>query len=481
MVLTMDARRTTWRRATVAVAGQRIAAVGPDVQLRQRFPGAAVLDAGGCLVTPGFVNAHQHATGDPLVRSTIPDDLGSQEAIFGWAVPLHAHHGPDDDELSATVAAVESLECGVTTVVEAGTVAHPDRVVAGLRAAGVRGTVGAWGWDVDDAPYARPAAEVLARLDDLCRRYPPGGDVVAWVTLVGHDLASDDLLAGAADLARAHGTGLTLHVSPGPGDAAAHLARVGVRPLVHWDRLGVLGRHTLLGHAVHLDDEEVDLVVGSGTAIAFCPWAYLRLAQGAGPHGCLPAVLAAGGRVALGADSHNAGDRADVLDAARLTAGLYKDAREDTAAVGAHRALELATIDGAEAIGMGEVIGSLEPGKRADLVVHALARTEWLPVGDPVLQLVWAAGSRTVRDVLVAGRRVVAGGRCTTVDHAALRTAAAEARTALLTRAGITPPTAWPVVEVDGGAPRGPPSTATWPPSTPTIPTPWRRPSPTTS
>ncbi len=450
MVVTMDPRRRILRRATVAVAGERIAAVGPDDELRHRFAGAPVLDAGGCLVTPGFVNAHQHATGDPLVRSTIPDDLGAQEAIFGWAVPLHAHHGPDDDELSATVTAVESLECGVTTVVEAGTVAHPDRVVAGLRAAGVRGTVGAWGWDVADAPYAAPAAEVLARLDDLCRRYPPGGDVVAWVTLVGHDLASDALLAGAADLARARGTGLTLHISPGPGDADASLARTGVRPLVHWDRLGVLGRHALLGHAVHLDDTEVELAVGSGTAVAFCPWAYLRLAQGAGPHGCLPDLLARGGRVALGNDSHNAGDRADVLDAARLTAGLYKDAREDSALLGAHRALELATVDGAEAIGMGDEVGSLEPGKRADLVVHDLSGTAWLPFGDPVLQLVWSAGSRTVRDVLVAGRPVVANGRCTTVDHAALRAAAVEARTALLARAGITPRSRWPVVEADG-------------------------------
>jgi 5-methylthioadenosine/S-adenosylhomocysteine deaminase len=216
---------------------------------------------------------------------------------------------------------------------------------------------------------------------------------------------------------------------------------------VHFDRLGVLGRHLLLGHAVHLDAAEVSAVLASGSAVAFCPWAYLRLGQGAGPHGCLPALLAGGGRVAIGADSHNAGDRADVLDAARLTAGLFKDARLDTAAVGAHRALELATIDGAAAIGLGDEVGSIEPGKRADLVVHDLSRTEWLPPGDPVLQLVWGAGSRTVRDVLVAGRPVVAGGRCTTVDRTALRTAAVEARTALLARAGITPTAPWPIVE----------------------------------
>ncbi len=439
-VLCCDEAQTLVRTGAIAIAGETIVGVGPLDQMRQGFPGAREHDARDCLVTPGFVNAHQHLTGDPLVRSTIPDGLPSHETIFGWAVPIHAQHTPDDDELSALVASVEALECGVTTLVEAGTVADPDRVVAGMRAAGIRGTIGRWGWDLDDpaAPYAAPADEVLDRLRALCERYPPGGDIVGWVTLVGHDLATDELLGGAADLARALGTGMTLHISPGPGDAEAYLARCGRRPVEHFADLGMLGRHLLLGHAVHLSDAEVALVLETATAVAFCPWAYLRLAQGAGPHGRIPELLAdARGRVALGCDSHNAGDRPDVLDAAKLTAGLFGDARLDPALVGAKRALEMATRLGAEAIGLGHETGSIEIGKRADLVLHDLTRTEWLPYGNPVLQLVWGAGSRTVRDVFVAGRQVVAGGRATTVDRAAVRAQANEARRALLARAGI--------------------------------------------
>ncbi len=441
-VLCCDAAHTVVRNGAVVIDGAgRIAGVGPLDQMRQRFPGAREHDARGCLVTPGFVNAHQHLTGDPLVRSTIPDGLPASETIFGWAVPIHAQHSPDDDELSALVASVEALECGVTTLVEAGTVADPDRVVAGMRAAGIRGTIGQWGWDLDDpsAPFAAPADEVLDRLRALCERYPPGGDIVGWVTLVGHDLATDELLAGAADLARSLGTGMTLHISPGSGDAEAYLARCGRRPIEHFADLGMLGRHLLLGHAVHLDDTEVERVLASGTAVAFCPWAYLRLGQGAGPHGRIPELIAdPRGRVALGGDSHNAGDRPDVLEAAKLTAGLFADARIDPALVGARWALEMATRRGAEAIGMGEEIGSIEVGKRADLVLHDLSRTEWIPYGDPVLHLVWGAGSRTVRDVFVAGRQVVAGGRATTVDRDWLRATATEARRALLARAGIT-------------------------------------------
>ena len=267
------------------------------------------------LVTPGYVNAHQHLTGDRLVHSCIPDAIDSQEAIFGWAVPVHAAHTGDDDELSATLGAIEAVTNGITCTVEAGTVAHPDRVAAAVASVGMRATIGQWGWDVDGVPFGAPAAEVLARHTDLLDRLPAGGLVEGWVTLVGHDLMSDELVAGASELARARGVGLTFHMSPHGGDPASYLARTGRRPFVHLDELGVLGPHVLVAHAVHLDDDELDVVVRTDTAVASCPWAYLRLAQGftvAGRHGEL---LARGARLALGCDAENAGDAVDVLRA----------------------------------------------------------------------------------------------------------------------------------------------------------------------
>jgi 5-methylthioadenosine/S-adenosylhomocysteine deaminase len=189
---------------------------------------------------------------------------------------------------------------------------------------GVRGTIGRWGWDIDDAPYAAPAAEVLAVLEDLLDTTAGDPLVSAWVTLVGHDLMSDDLAAGAADLARRRGTNLTFHISPSPGDAVAYLARTGRRPLVHLDSLGVLGPNVLLGHAVHLDDAEVELVLERGTAVASCPWAYLRLAQGITAGGRHGELVRRGGRIAIGCDSENAGDAVDVLRAAALFVGLAR-------------------------------------------------------------------------------------------------------------------------------------------------------------
>jgi 5-methylthioadenosine/S-adenosylhomocysteine deaminase len=442
-IVTMNPGRDVLVDGGVAIGGGRIIELGRASELRARWPEADVLDATGCVVTPGMVNAHEHLTGDPLVKSCIPDLLAPGASIFEWSVPLHGAHTADDDEVSATLGAVESLRYGTTTVVEAGTVAHPDRVAKAMEAAGLRGTVGTWGWDIEAGPFTAPAAEVLERQAAVVASHPRGGLVEGWVTLVGHNLASDELLAGAADLARRLGTGLTMHMSPTSSDPEAYLARTGLRPIVHLDELGVLGPHLLLAHGVWLDDAEVDAILESRTAVAYCPWAYLRLGQGVSRVGRHAELVERGGRVALGCDASNAGDMADILRAAALAAGLARDMRIDSERFGADTAFALATIAGAEAVGMADRIGSLEVGKAADVVVHDGASLPWTPRGDPTLNLVWGTDGRSVRDVVVDGRVVVRDGRCTTVDEDELRRTARDVQRALLARAGIEVPHQW--------------------------------------
>ncbi|MCF8541991.1 MAG: amidohydrolase family protein [Candidatus Nanopelagicales bacterium] len=445
-VVTMNGAREVLVGGAVAVLDGRIVAVGSTSALRATYPGTAELDAAGCVVTPGMVDAHQHHTGDALVRSAIPDDLPLGESIYEWAVPLHAAHTADDDEIASLLTCVESLRSGVTTVVEAGTVAHPDRVADAMTRAGLRGSVGRWGSDTPGLPLSAPADEVLAEAKELLERYPPGGRVTAWVTLVGHSLASDDLLAGAAALARRFEAPMTMHISPSDTDVHDYLSRTGVRPLVHLDRLGVLGPHLVLAHAVHLDDDEVDLLLASRSAVAYCPWAYLRLGQGVAHAGRHAEIVERGGRVALGCDSVNAGDAIDVLRTAALASGLAKDQASDATRLPAAVAFELATIRGADAIGMAGTIGSLEVGKAADLVVHRTDGPGWVPRGDLAHTLVWSTDGRSVRDVVVDGRVVVRDGVCTTVDEVALREAATTARADLLRRAGMSPPSSWPLI-----------------------------------
>jgi 5-methylthioadenosine/S-adenosylhomocysteine deaminase len=442
VVLTMDPSRRMIADGAVLVDGDRIVGVGRRDEL-----GAWATDTlggPGHLVLPGLINAHQHLTGDRLVRSSIPDDIDAWDAIFTWAVPIHAAHTGDDDQLSATLGLVEAVCNGITFTVEAGTVANPDRVLAAYDAVGVGGTLGSWGWDVADAPFAGSVDAVLDRqrhVLDITAGHPR---VHGWVTLVGHDLMSDELVTRASALAREHRTNLTFHLSPGENDPASYLARTGVRPAVHLDRLGVLGSHVLLAHAVHLDDEEVAVVLARDVAVAYCPWAYLRLGQGVARAGRHAELIARGGRVALGCDAENAGDHVDVLRAAAAAAGIALDAGR--APFGAHTALELATIGGARAIGMDHELGSLEPGKRADVVVVDTTGPNWVTRSpDPVLQLVWASDGRDVRHVVASGRVVVRDGSCTTVDRPSLGAEAADRQRRLLRDAGLDPRPRWPL------------------------------------
>ena len=217
-VVTTNPAREVLVGGTVAIDGNRIVAVGKTSELTARYPDADVLDATGCVVTPGMVNAHQHHTGDPLIKSCIPDMIQFGDAIFSWAVPVHSAHTADDDALSATISAVAALRLGVTTVVEAGTVAHPHRVGEALASVGVRGTVGRWGWDVDGVPYGAPVDEALDLQREVLATWPKDGLIEGWVTLVGHNLGSDELFAGAAALAREAGAQMTMHMSPTSSD-----------------------------------------------------------------------------------------------------------------------------------------------------------------------------------------------------------------------------------------------------------------------
>lgn len=441
-IVTMVPGASPIDRGAVAVRGDRIVAVGAADQLHSRYQAEQVIGGPGHLALPGLVNAHQHLTGDRLLHSMIPDDLEPGRAIFEWAVPAHRAHTPDDDELSATLALVEAVCNGITTTVEAGTVAHPDRVLAAFDRVGVGGTLGSWGWDVPGEPWAGSVPEVLDRQRAVLDMTDGHGLVRGWVTLVGHDLMSDDLVVAASDLARDHHTGLTFHLSPTRSDPESYLRRTGHRPLVHLRSLGCLGDHVLVGHGVHLDDAEVEIVLEERLALAYCPWAYLRLGQGVTVAGRHAEIVERGGRVALGCDAENAGDAVDVLRTCALAAGLAKDTAVDPTRWGAHTALELATRAGAEAIGLGDEVGSLRPGWRADVVLVDTTGPEWVPASpDPVLQLVWASDGRCVRHVVAAGEVVVRDREPTRVRRADLAAAAAEHHRRLLRDAGLTPPT----------------------------------------
>jgi cytosine/adenosine deaminase-related metal-dependent hydrolase len=203
---------------------------------------------------------------------------------------------------------------------------------------------------------------------------------------------------------------------------------------------GGLGPNLVLAHAVAVSDDEVRMIAEHGTSVAFCPSTSLKLAKGATAIGRYPEMLSAGVTVGLGTDGVSAAGNLNLHRQVHLVAGLFKDARLDPTLVGARRAMRMATIDGARALGWDDEIGSLEAGKQADFVLFDLDHHEWTPYADPVQALVWSASAASIAETWVAGRPLYTDGRVITLDEGELRAEARERAAAIVRRAGLDEP-----------------------------------------
>jgi cytosine/adenosine deaminase-related metal-dependent hydrolase len=448
-IITLNAERHVITDGSLAIRGDRVVAVGKRAALERQIAAKTVIDGRRFVMTPGFIDGHIHITGDPLTRGFIRGAPGDSfdERLMRWVIPLFRAQTPADEAISAQCAALSMMRHGTTCFVEAGTVTHLDAVMEGLAQTGIRGRVGEWveGRAYDPAAdQAAMSAEAIAVLEAEIARFPDkGGLLAAWPILVGHSTNSDDVWRAAKALADDNGLKVSAHMSPHPSDAAWYLEHYGRRPIEHLADLGVLGGSLALTHLADLDQNELALLVQSGTNAVHCPQAALLGAFGVTRTGLFPEMVAQGMTVMLGTD----GVATDILSAARLMGGLFRDARDDETLFPASTMLELATVNGAKAMGMTDQIGSLEVGKKADLVLH----DTWLPdwggaLFDPVTQLATAAPPGGVHSVWIDGVRVIEAGRATLLDEDKVLADARQAGAALITRLGQPVQTVWPVI-----------------------------------
>jgi cytosine/adenosine deaminase-related metal-dependent hydrolase len=447
LLVTMDARRRILTDGAIAIRDDEIVAVGKTSELRARFQADQVIDASRFVVTPGFIDAHIHITGDPLTRGYIPDDIdaGFEDKLTRWVIPRFVSQTAADERLSAQLAAVQMLRSGTTCFLEAGTIRQLDAVVEGLKSCGIRARVGAWveGRAADPAREAAATDAAIRVLEDEVRRYPavPGQLIAACPILIGHTTNSDAVWQAASGLAQAHDLPVSAHMSPFRTDPEWYLEHLGRRPIEHLAHIGVLGPYLALTHLAHIDDNEQALLEQSGASGIYCPMSALKGAFGISRSGRFPELRAAGVNIALGTD----GDPPDLMQKMSLVAALFKDAREDPRVFPAQDALEMATLGGARALRLQDQVGALEAGRKADLVLHDTDRPEWQPLLNPLHQLVWSADGRSVHSVFVGGVRVVDNYRCTLIDEAALYAQAAGAARALLQRSQVPNVCAWPI------------------------------------
>ncbi|MEV6737639.1 amidohydrolase [Streptomyces sp. NPDC051104] len=411
-VLTVDDAGTVVRKGAVAVRDGVIIAVGPAGELRARYAAEEEIDAGGCLVLPGLVNAHTHLA-MTLLRGSADDVTlqGFLERVLRREAELLS---PEHVAAGVRAAVAESVRAGVTSALDMYWFHEAAERVA--LEAGWRLLAGPTFVDVPDSPDGRAYGERMewARRDLAARTGERPGFRPVVFAHSAYTL-SPDQLTGIAALAREFGALLHLHAAENATEVATVETRYGRRPVELLDSIGVLGPDVLLAHAVDLTGPEIAALARTGTAVAHCPVSNLKLGCGIAP---VPRLLDAGVTVGLGTDGAVSSNTLDVFDAMRQAALVHK-ASGDPTAVGAEQAVRMATIEGARALGLGDRLGSLEAGKRADLIVVDVGRPHLRPRHDVWATLAYAAHSADVRDTVVDGRILMRDRALTTLDEAA--------------------------------------------------------------
>lgn len=445
LVITMDPERRVLAPGHVGIAGGRVAIVAEGARCPE--PAARTIDARGGTCHPGLIDTHAHVAWG-LVRCAVPERFTEEEVFQLFDDRMLARVRDIDEHVGTLLACVEMAMNGTTCFADTGSALHElAPTVEAVEAVGIRGLVSTLNGDaLEGVPALHlPVDECLRRIEDGLARYPLG-DGLAWACagLVGMEAVSDELVREAKGLADRAGVPLNVHKSFSPDEIAACRARLGGRdPLTGYGELGVLDRNLLLVHLNRCTEAEAKLLAEAGSSVCHCPTASLMYALGNSLQGHVPRLLAAGVPVSLGTDSTHWANAWDLTRSVYLAATLHKEGTGDRLAVDAETALEMATLHGARAVGRSEDLGSLEVGKRADLVLHATDRPEVRPNLDPVANLVFSGQSRTVDTVLVDGVEVVRGGRPTRVDLEAVLDRAERAAEDLVDVLGYRPPRRW--------------------------------------
>ncbi|MEK6244062.1 MAG: TRZ/ATZ family hydrolase [Pseudomonadota bacterium] len=390
----------------VAVRDGLIEAVLPRAEAEARFASypRTALDAHALI--PGLVNAHTHAAMS-LMRG-LADDLPLMRWLEQHIWPAEMKHlSPSFVKDGSLLACAEMLRGGVTCFNDM--YFFPEATLEAALEAGMRVSLGMIVFDLPSA-YGSDPDDYLAKglaLRDRWREHP-----MVSFCLAPHApyTVSDATFRKIAKLAGEVEVPVHIHLHETADEIARSLAEHGVRPIERLQRLGLLGPSLIAVHAVHLSDAEIALLAKHGASVAHCPSSNLKLASGFAP---VAKMAAAGINLAIGTDGAASNNRLDMFEEMRLAALLAKAVAGDAEAMPAHAALRAATLGGAAALGLGARIGSIRPGKSADLAAVQLAGPELIPCYDPASHLVYAAGRQQVTDVWVAGRQLVGRGEIT--------------------------------------------------------------------
>jgi len=401
----------------VAVTSGRIVEILPTTLALTRYQANETVRLESHALIPGLVNLHCHAA------MTLMRGLADDQPLMKWLQehvwPAEAKHVSDEFCHDGSLLAMgEMLRAGATTVNDM--YFFPEATARAALRAGMRASLGMIAIEFPSA-YATDASNYLHK--GLTTRDAYRGEPLLSFTLAPHApyTVGDEALKRIAVLAEELDVPIHTHVHETSGEIAQGLQQHGVRPLERLRKLGIVGPRLIAVHSVHLEEAELDLMAREGVSVAHCPSSNLKLASGIAN---VAGMRKHGIKVGFGTDGAASNNRLDPWTEMRTAALLAKGASGDAAIVGAAEALEMATLDGARALGLEDEIGSIEAGKAADFAAVDLSSVEALPCFDPISHLVYVAGREHVTHAWVAGEARLAERRLTTLDEQDLKTKA---------------------------------------------------------
>jgi 5-methylthioadenosine/S-adenosylhomocysteine deaminase len=411
MVVTMDGARSIFDDGAVVVTGDTIVAVGPRAELERKYESRKTIDAKNKLVLPGFINGHTHVP-MTLFRG-IHDDVTLNDWLYKYIFPAEAKNVTEEFVRWGTrLAAAEQIRSGVTTFADM--YYFEDAVADETKAAGMRGVLGETVIDFP-APDNKTNAAMLAYTEKFLQKWQ--GDALINAALAPHSIytCSQKTLQDAAALARKYHAPILIHVAEMKKELDDSLKQNGMSPVQYLEKIGVLGPDVVAAHCIFVDETDRKTLAQRQVGCVHNPSSNMMIASGVAP---VPEMRAAGIAVGLGTDGPaGSNNDLDLMEEIDLAAKLAKITRMDPLAINAKAVVEMATIDGAKALHMEKEIGSLEKGKKADLILISLDEPNAVPMYDVYAQLAYALKASDVETVIIGGRIVMRDRKLLTVNE----------------------------------------------------------------
>ena len=420
-VVTMDGSSRVIENGAVAIRSDRILAVGTLAEISRQYTATRTLDAAGKVIMPGLINTHTHV---PMVLFRgIADDLVLMDWLTRYIFPAEKNNVDEQFVRWGTkLGLLEMLRGGTTTYVDM--YYFEDAIADETARAGMRAVLGETVIDFP-APDNKTWEEALAYTDRFVQKWSGHPLITPAVAPHAPYTVSTEHLKMARDLAQKRNAPLVIHVSEDMAEVTTIRERYKATSVAYLDSIGFLNGRVIAAHMVWPSEEDIKTLAARSVGVAHCPQSNMKLAAGAAP---VPQMLKAGVAVGLGTDGAASNNDLNLWEEIDSAAKLHKLISKDPTTLNAREALEMATIRGAKAIHLDKEIGSLEAGKRADLIIIGMSAPHLTPLYNVYSTLAYSTKASDVETVVINGRVVVEGGRVLTIDEAQVRAKAAEYR-----------------------------------------------------